>query len=111
MGPCAPPIALAIMVATASVAVPSRDASAQDPSSTPWPVVTSAITPPDVSVARVAPAIASTAAPLQPIAEDPADDTAAPRRSPWGYAVVGLLGAISAGTYGWSAWKRLRAAT
>ena len=104
-------IAGTLVIATATVTVPPRDASAQASSGTPWPIVTAAITPPEVSAARVAPAVASTAVPLPPIAEDPADDAAAPRRSRVGYAVAGLLGAIGAGMYGWSAWKRLRAAT
>lgn len=99
------------MIVIGTAAVAQHRASAQGLSGTPWPVVTAAITPPEVSVPKGAPVTASTAVPLPPIAEDPTDDAAAPRRSPLGYAVAGLLGAIGASMYGWSAWKRLRAAT
>ena len=109
--PTATTIVIATMIVIATVAVPSQRASAQGPSGTPWPVVTAAITPPEVSVPKGAPVAATTAVPLPPIAEDPTNDTATPRRSPLGYAVAGLLGAIGASMYGWAAWKRLRAAT
>jgi|GEM_PF-4661669 hypothetical protein len=101
-------MALAVAIATTAVAIPPRAASAQAPSSTPWPVVTAAILPPVITPARRESGTGATAVLLAPIAEDPADDDAVARRSPWAYLVAGILGAIGAGMYGWSAWRRLR---
>jgi hypothetical protein len=92
------------------VPVPVPVASAQEPSGAPWPVVTAAITPPDVPTARGRAGTAATAVPLAPVSEDPNVVAAGDRRSPWGYVVVGALGAIGATMYGWSAWRRLRKA-
>ena len=101
-------MALAVAIATTAVANPPKAASAQAPSGTPWPVVTAAISPPAITPARREPSTGVTAVPLAPIAEDPADNNAVARRSPWGYLAAGTLGAVGTAMYGWSAWRRLR---
>jgi hypothetical protein len=99
---------VAIVMVIVNVALAPREVWAQAPTGTPWPVVTAVITPPRVSVSRqtdVSPTTRATAVPLAPITEE-----AVLRRSTWWYVVVGLIGAIGVGMYGWSAWKRLRTA-